>query len=67
MRQLTTYVTLLAFAAERRVAVRRAAVERYLLPTGPTAANRTLLQQSIDGTGGQSDGRTPYRYIDRAA
>jgi len=46
-------VTLLAFAAVRR-AVRRpvaAVVDRYLLPTGPTAAN-SQLQRSIDGPDG---------------
>jgi len=39
-------VTLLAFAPERRAAVRRAAaapaaaaIDRYLMPAGPTAAN----------------------------
>ena len=52
-------VTLRAFAAERRAALRRcfleaaAAVDRYCLPAGPTAAtSRTLLQT------GQTDGQT---------
>jgi len=49
-------VTLLAFAAERRAAVRSAArrqaaaaVDQYLPRAGPTAAN-PLLQRSTDGT-----------------
>jgi len=41
-------VTLLAFAAERRAAA-AAAIDRYLLPAGRTAANP--LQRSIDRTG----------------
>jgi len=53
-------MTLLAFAAERRAAVRRAAmrpaaaaVNRYCLPAGPAAAtHRTLLQM------GRTDRRT---------
>jgi len=47
-------VTLLAFAALRRCFLAAAAaVDRYCLPAGPTAAtSRTLLQM------GQTDGRT---------
>ena len=59
-------VTLLAFAAERRAAVRRAAAApgcRYdrsiSPPIWPTAANPPQM--------GQTDGRTPYRYIDPSA
>ena len=38
------------------------------MPVWPTAANPpTLLHGSIDGTDGQTDGRTPYRYIYPAA
>jgi len=52
-------VSLLAFAAERRAAVRlvarrpaAAAVDRYRLPTG------MLLQRSIDGSDERTDGQT---------
>jgi len=52
-------VSLLAFAAERRAAVRlvdrrpaAAAVDRYRLPTG------LLLQRSIDGSDERTDGQT---------
>jgi len=65
-------VALLAFAAERRAAAAlrpaTAAVDRYRLLAGPTAATRrTLLRLWIDGTDGRTDGRTPFRYTDRAA
>jgi len=42
-------VTLLAFVAERRPAVRRGAVDRYLLPAAGTQqqTRRTLLLLSI--------------------
>jgi len=58
--------TLLAFAADRHAAAAplllgagRAAIERYLLPARPTAANSlTLLQQSTAGTDRQTDTRT---------
>ena len=43
-----------------------APIDRYLLPAGPSAAN---LQQRVCCRGsvlGQTDGRTPYRFIDPA-
>jgi len=56
-------VTLLAFPAERRVAVRRAAgcpvaaaVGRYLLPAGPTAANPPHAAAAVDRWDRQTDG-----------
>jgi len=61
-------VTLLAFAAERRAAAPlllsadRAAIDRYILPAGHTAAN---LQQR-NAAGELWDRRTPVRYIDPA-
>jgi len=55
-------VTLLAFVAERRPAVRRGAVDRYLLPAGGPAANPPHAAAAIDIDG--TDRRTPYRYTD---
>ena len=62
-------VALPAFAAERRAAAPcccgagRAAIDRYLLPAGPTAAN--LPHAAAAGEWDrQTDGRTPYRFID---
>jgi len=56
-------VTLLAFAVERRVVVRRAAVarmdaaiDRYLLPAGPTAANPPHAASAVDRWHRQTDG-----------
>jgi len=41
-------------------------IDRYLLPVVPTTAkHRTLLQRAK--LMGQTDGRSPYRYIDPAA
>jgi len=68
-------VTLLAFAAGRRAAVRRCcwapAVQQSIdisCPPGPQQqTHRALLQLSIAGTDRPSGGRTPYRYIDPAA
>jgi len=48
-----------AFAA----AERRAAVDRYLLLAGPTAANPQH-RRAVGEWDRQTDGRTPYRYID---
>jgi len=65
-------VALPAVAAARRTAARllltagRAAIDRYLLAAGPTAAN---LQQRHAVAGcdyGQTDGRMPDRCIDPA-
>ena len=51
-------VTLLAFAGERR----RAAIDRYLLAAGPTAANPPSgVRRPNDGT---IDGRTDRRTLD---
>jgi len=53
----TTYADNVAVALYRRAAVRRAAVDQYLLPAatcGPWIMQR------------QTDGRTPYRFIDPA-
>ena len=41
-----------------------AAIDRYLLPVGPTAAN--LQQQAHAGTDRRLCGQTPYRFIDAA-
>jgi len=55
-------VTLPAFAAKRRVAAPlllnagRAAIDRYLVPAGPTAANPQQWRAN-DGTDKQTDGR----------
>ena len=43
-----------------------AAIDGYLLPAGPTAANPPQLRAATDRTDGQTDGRTPYSYIDPA-
>ena len=51
----TDHVTLHGFAADRHAAA------ALLLQT-----RRTLLQRSIDGTDGQTYGRTPDRYIEPA-
>ena len=65
-RTLAGNTTLLAFAAERHAARRRccwavAAIDRYRLPAGPTAANRRALLQM-----GQTDRRISYCYTDPA-
>jgi len=49
-----------------------AAVDQYLPPAGPTAANPPIaVDAAQDGTDRQkdkrTDGRTPYRYLDPAA
>ena len=48
----------------------RAAVNRYLLPAGPTAANAPHAAAAVDSwdrqTDRQTDGRTPHRDIDPA-
>ena len=49
-----------AFA--RRTAVRRVAIDRYLLPAGPTAAN--LQRWAHAGTDRRTDRRTPDRCVD---
>jgi len=72
--------TLLAYAAYRRAAAAplllgpdRAAIDRYLPPAGPTAANQSHVaaSRSIAETNRHIDGqmvrRTPYRYVDPAA
>ena len=63
-------MTLLAFAADRRVAMRcaaaaplllgagRAGIDRYLLPAGPTAANPPHAVAAVDRWNGQTDGQT---------
>ena len=53
----------------------RAAIDRCLLPTGPTAANPPNAAAAVDSWDRQTgirterptDGRTPYRYTDPAA
>jgi len=41
-----------------------AAIDRYLLFTGPTTATRSSgVRQASGKTDGQTNGRTPYRYI----
>jgi len=47
-------VTLLAFAAERR----RAAIDRYLLTAGPTAANPRVMGQTDGNMDEQTDRET---------
>jgi len=42
--------------AARRAAVRRAAIDRYFLPAGPTAAKFAAVTRA--GTDRQTDGRT---------
>ena len=60
-----------AIAAERRSTVpcccgaRRAAIDRYVLPAEPTAAN-PLHAAAAGEWDIQTDGRTRYRYIDPA-
>ena len=56
-------VTLLVYAADRCAPLPAAEINRYRLPVGPTYCG-TLLQRLIDG---QTDVRTPYRCMDRAA
>jgi len=60
-------VTLLIFAAVRRATAAPAAIDRYLLPAGPTAANPSQLHAAVDRWGRKTDGRTAYRYLDSAA
>jgi len=68
-------VTLLAFAADRRVLLYAlllrhrccAAIDRYLLPAEPTAANVPHNAAAVDSWDTQTDGRTSCRYIDPAA
>ena len=58
--------TLLAFAADRRVSAcptRRAAIGRYLLPAGPTAANPPHAAAAVDRRDGRTDGRTAGRCV----
>ena len=63
-------MTLLAFAADRRAAVRRAvapaAVDRYLLPVGHPAANPPHAAATVDRWDRRTDGRTSDRYVDPA-
>ena len=59
-------MALLAFAAERRAAVRRAAAPRPLLSIDDAQqqTRRTLLQRSTDGTDRRTDGhRTVTRTL----
>jgi len=61
------HVTLLAFAAAAPLLLGAGcgAIDRYHLPTGPTAANpQHAAAASIAGTDRQIDGRTPHRYTD---
>ena len=58
-------MTLLAFAADRRAAAApllpgagRAAIDRYLLPAGPTAANPPHAAVAVDSWAIKTDGRT---------
>ena len=51
----------------RRAAAAPAAIDRYLLPAGPTAANPSQLHAAVDRWGRKTDGRTAYRYVDSAA
>jgi len=44
-----------------------AAVDRYILLAGPAAANPPHAAAAVDRWDRQTDGRTPYRYIDSAA
>jgi len=44
----------------------RAAIERYLLPARPTAANSLHAAAAVDSWDRQTDGH-PYRYTDPAA
>ena len=67
-------MTLLAFAADRRAAVAplllsvgRAAIDRYLLPAGPKAANPPHAASAVDSWDRRTDGRTLCRYTDPAA
>ena len=60
-------MTLLAFAAERRCCRAPGVVDRYVLPAGPTAANPLHAAAAVDRWDSETDGRTPYRYIDSAA
>ena len=66
MLQLSTNadnVALPAYTRRPHAAAAAAAIDRYLLPAGHTAAN---LQQGARQADRQTDGRTPYRYIDSA-
>jgi len=66
-------MTLPAFAAERRAAAPllltagRAAIDRYLLPAGRTAANPRQRSAAGELWDRQTDGRTDDRYIVPAA
>ena len=53
-----------AFAAVRRAAAAPAVQQSYL--SGLQQQTRRTLQQLANGTDRQTDGRTPYRYIDPA-
>ena len=52
-------------AARLLLSTGRAAINRYLLPTGPTAANPQQ-RRAAAGWDRQTDGRTDDRYIDHA-
>ena len=66
-------MTLPAFAAERRAAAplllttASAAIDRYLLPAGRTAANPQRRSAAGELWDRRTDGRTDDRYIDPAA
>ena len=62
LRPLTTW-----HCSQLLLSAGRAAIDRHLLPTGPTAANPPHAAAAVDRWVRQTDGRTPYRYIDPAA
>ena len=57
---------LLASAAAAPLLLRagHAAIDQYLLPAGPTAANPPHAAAAVNSGDGQTVRRTPYRYID---
>jgi len=69
---VSSQVALPAFSAARHAVATsccgagRAAIEQYLLPTGPQQQTRRTLLQRANGTDRRTYRRTPNRYIDRA-
>jgi len=58
-------MTLPAFAAERRCCMAPAAINRYLLPAGRSAANPSAAAAAVDRQYRQTDGRTDTRPLHR--
>ena len=64
------YTVLSAFAADRRAAAdtdrKAAAIDRYRMPAGPTAANPPHAAAAVNICDRQTDGRTQDSFVDPA-